>query len=97
MDLTSLAFINEGVLMNGQQNPEAVALARELRQTKLSYEKIAEELEARGYVNRFGRPFSFDSVRYMIGGTRYRKHPTEAREPRSAILGRWPGTPGQGA
>ena len=74
-----------------------MALARELRQTKLSYEKIAEELEARGYVNRFGRPFSFDSVRYMIGGTRYRKHPTEAREPRSAILGRWPGTPGQGA
>ena len=58
------------------KNPEAVALARELRQTKLSYEKIAVELESRGYKNRFGKRFSFDSVRYMIGGTRYRKHPT---------------------
>ena len=31
------------------KNPEAVALARELRQTKLSYAKIAVELESRGY------------------------------------------------
>jgi Mn-dependent DtxR family transcriptional regulator len=49
-----------------RRRPEVVTLARELRQTPMSYKRIAKELEARGYVNPNGERYGISSIRNFL-------------------------------
>jgi DNA invertase Pin-like site-specific DNA recombinase len=62
----------EGRKSHAELRPELVALAKRLHRQKpkgggMSLRQISAELEAQGYLNERGRPFSAASVNAMLG------------------------------
>jgi len=57
-----------GRMSYAEARPELVALARELRDQRMSLRKIAAELARRGYLTANGRRFVATAVREMLAG-----------------------------
>lgn len=70
--------LEDGALVAEPREQEAIALVRDGRARDVSYQRLAEELRARGFTTRTGRPFGTSAV-YAIAKMLAAEEPQEGR------------------